>query len=275
MSDYKSILVHYDAGRTAASRLEAAIQVAGIFDAHVTCLYALGAYPVPSAAQEAGQVLLDAQKRAATEMRSSARASYEACVKRSGYSRIEWRETGADALEAVAREARCSDLVVIGQKNKDWQSGVTKDFEERVLLATGRPVLAVPYAYERKPVGRRILVAWNGSREAARAVGDAMPLLERAQHVQIAVFRPDASQGDLPGADLAAHLARHGAKAKVSRHEASDIDVGNLLLSTAFDAQVDLIVMGAWGHSRLAELVLGGVTRTLLESMTVPVLMSH
>jgi nucleotide-binding universal stress UspA family protein len=136
-------------------------------------------------------------------------------------------------------------------------------------------VLAVPYAYERKPVGRRILVAWNGSREAARAVGDAMPLLERAEHVQVAVFRPDAGPGELPGADLAAHLARHGARANVTRHEASDIDVGNLLLSTAFDAQADLIVMGAWGHSRLAELVLGGVTRTILESMTVPVLMSH
>jgi nucleotide-binding universal stress UspA family protein len=275
MSDYKTLLVHYDAGRTAGARLETAIQVAGMFDAHVICLYALGIYPMPSAAHEAGQLLIDAQKRAQAEMLAAARAGYEACVQRTGYKKIEWREMKSDALSAVPQQALGADLLVIGQKNEDWTSGVAKDFEQRALLAVGRPVLVVPYAYERKPIGRRILIAWNASREAARAVGDAMPLLERAEQVQISMFRPDGRQGDQPGADLAANLKRHGVKATISRHDGADIDVGNLLLSTAFDAQADLIVMGAWSHTRLAELVLGGVTRTILGSMTVPVLMSH
>ena len=272
---YKTLLVHYDAGRTAAARLETAIQIAGLFDAHVICLYALGIYPRPSGAFEAGQLLIDAQKRAQEQMLSAARAGYDECVRRTGYKKIEWRQSADDALTAVPQLALSTDLLVIGQKNEEWSSGVAKDFEQRILLAASKPVLAVPYTYEHKPVGRRILVAWNASREAARAVGDAMPLLERAAHVQVALFRQEPRQGEEPGADLIAHLKRHGVKAALSRHDASDIDVGNLLLSTAFDAQADLIVMGAWGHTRLAELVLGGVTRTILGSMTVPVLMSH
>ena len=139
-------------------------------------------------------------------------------------------------------------------------------------------MLVVPYAFERRPVGRRVLVAWNASREAARAVSDALPLLKRAGQVDVVAFEPGksgAAHGEEPGADIALYLARHGVKVTVSRVDAPDLDVGNQLLSRAFDLSADLIVMGAWGHSRLRELVLGGVTRTVLESMTVPVLMAH
>lgn len=275
MSDYKSILVHYDAGRTAATRLETAIQVAAPFGARVICLYALGAFPMPSAAFEAGEFLADAQKRAQAEMLAKARAGYDECLRRAGYTHAEWRQTSADALAAVSLHARYSDLLVIGQKNEEWPSGVSKDFEQRVLLMAGRPVLVVPYAYDRKPVGRRILVAWNASREATRAVTDALPLLKRASYVNVAAFGRGGEHGEEPGADIAGYLARHGVKVEVSRQDAPDIDVGNQLLSRAFDWQVDLVVMGAWGHSRVAELVLGGVTRTILGSMTVPVLMAH
>ncbi|MEW6689823.1 MAG: universal stress protein [Pseudomonadota bacterium] len=276
--DYKTILVHLDAGRTAAARLESAVELARKFDAHVACLYALSAPPHPSHAMEAGEILVSAQKRAYAEMREAARRGYDECARRTGYARIEWRETDQDALAAVALHARYADLVVIGQKNEEWPSGVSKEFEERLLLAAGRPVLVVPYAFERRGLGERIVIAWNASREAARAVADALPLLQRAKHVHVVAFNAShagGAHGEVPGADIGLTLTRHGVKLTVSQYEARDIDVGNLLLSRAFDYSADMIVMGAWGHSRLQELVMGGVTRTLLQSMTVPVLMSH
>jgi nucleotide-binding universal stress UspA family protein len=211
-------------------------------------------------------------------MLAAARRGYEDCLRRTGFEKAEWRETTSDALGAVTLHARYADLVVIGQQNPEWPSGVDKLFERSLPLAAGRPVLVVPYAFERRPVGRHVLVAWNASREAARAVNDALPLLERASHVHVVAFQPEQSgsaHGGEPGADIALYLARHGVKVTVSRYDAPDMDVGNQLLSRAFDLSADLIVMGAWGHSRLREFVLGGVTRTLLESMTVPVLMSH
>jgi len=278
MSDYKSILVHFDAGKTAPVRLETAIEIAGTFGAHVACLYALSAVPEPSAGYEATQVMREAQKRIRGEMLGDAKRGYDECLRRTGFERAEWRESEADALDAVALQARYADLVVIGQKNAEWPSGVGQDFERSVPLAVGRPVLVVPYAFERRPVGHRVLVAWNASREAGRAVSDALPLLKRASQVHVVAFQPESSgaaHGAEPGADIALYLTRHGVKVTVSRYDAPDVDIGNQLLSRAFDLSADLIVMGAWGHSRLRELVLGGVTRTLLESMTVPVLMAH
>ena len=212
------------------------------------------------------------------EMRAAARRGYEACLQRSGHRKVEWRETGADALSAVALHARYADLVVIGQQNTDLPSGVDQDFAHSLPVAAGRPVLVVPYAFERRPIGRQVLVAWNASREAARAVQDALPILERAGQVHVVSFDPeisDSAHDKEPGADIALYLARHGVKVTVSRHAVPDLEIGPQLLSRAFDLSADLIVMGAWGHSRLREFFLGGVTRTLLESMTVPVLMSH
>ena len=278
MSDYKTILVHYDAGKIAPVRLETAIEIAGTFGAHVACLYALSAVHEPSNAYEATQILREAQQRRHAEMLAEARRGYDECLRRTGFERAEWRASEADALGTVALHARYADLVVIGQQNAKWPGGVHKDFERSVPLAAGRPVLVVPYAFERRPVGHRVLVAWNASREAARAVSDALPLLKRAGHVHVVAFQPEksaAAHGEEPGADIALYLTRHGVKVTVSRYDAPDMDVGNQLLSRAFDLSADLIVMGAWGHSRLRELVLGGVTRTLFESMTVPVLMAH
>ena len=278
MSDYKTVLVHYDAGRTAPVRLETAIGIAGAFGAHLACLYALTQVPIPSTAMEAREIVIEAQQRAWAERLQAARGGYEECLRRTGFDKSEWRTSGADALDAVALHARYADLVVIGQQNPEWPSGVEKDFERGAPLAVGRPVLVVPYAFERRPVGHRVLVAWNASREAARAVSDALPLLKRAGHVHVVAFEPEksgAAHGEEPGADIALYLTRHGVKVTASRVHAPDLDIGNQILSRAFDLSADLIVMGAWGHSRLRELVLGGATRSLFQSMTVPVLMSH
>lgn len=278
MNDYKSILVHYDAGRTAPQRLETAIGVAQALGAHIACLYALTATPAPVYAYDATEVMRAAQQRIREDMLRDARRGYDECLRRTGFERSEWRASDADVQDAVALHARYADLVVIGQKHPEWPSGVGREFERGVPLSAGRPVLVVPYAFERRPVGQRVLVAWNASREAARAVSDALPLLRRAAQVDVVAFRPKVAggaHGEEPGADIGLYLARHGVKVTAHVHEDPQGDIGGQLLSRAFDLSSDLIVMGAWGHSRLRETILGGVTRTLLESMTVPVLMSH
>lgn len=278
MSDYKSILVHYDAGQTAPARLETAIGIANTFGSHLACLYALTAVPVPSYAYDATEVMRQAHQRIRAEMLQDAKRGYDECLRRTGFDKAEWRTSDADALDAVALHARYADLVVIGQKHPETPSGVGEEFQRSAPVSVGRPVLVVPYAFERRPVGQRVLVAWNASREAARAVSDALPLLKRAAQVHVVAFQPKISgggHGEEPGADIGLYLARHGVKVTASAYENPQGDIGAQLLSRAFDLSVDLIVMGAWGHSRLREYILGGVTRTLLESMTVPVLMSH
>jgi len=166
--------------------------------------------------------------------------------------------------------------VVVGQTDPSDGSGVLPDFPHQLVLTVGRPVLLVPYAGRFETLGRRILLAWNAGREATRATTDAIPFLRDAEEVNVVAVNPAGRQhGEVPGADIGLYLARHGVRVKVSNVQATEIDVGNQLLSSAADLSSDLIVMGAYGHSRFAELVLGGVTRTMLESMTVPVLMTH
>jgi nucleotide-binding universal stress UspA family protein len=146
------------------------------------------------------------------------------------------------------------------------------------VMTSGRPVLAIPFAGDFPTLGERVLVAWNASREAARAVNDALPLMAAAKQVTVLAINPQRGigrQGDVPAADIALHLARHGVKAEAAHTVANDISDGEALLSYAADVGADLIVSGAYGHSRARELVFGGVTRTLIAEMTAPVLLSH
>ena len=275
---YKSILVHCDAGKAAQARLELAFRLGQAHGAHVATLFAVDAQPEPSAAGEARHMLREGREKMRREMREAARASHDAAVRSTGFERAEWRETRADALAQVALHARYSDLAIVGQQEADSTSGVDRRLERDIALEAGRPVLIVPYIYRDAPVGRRVLVAWNAGREAARAVHDALPLLAAAQQVHVLIVGhagPGNGHGEEPGADIGLFLARHGVKVTVHRDAAPDEDYGAHLLSRAFDFSADVVVMGAWGHSRLRERMLGGVTRTLLESMTVPVLMAH
>jgi nucleotide-binding universal stress UspA family protein len=275
---YKTILVHLDRGKRAADRVELAFGLAGAFDAHLVGLFALSAPRFPSyALAEAGPAVLDAEARYRAEAGKAAHELFGAAARKHGGS-TEWRTSSRDALLAVRLSARYADLVVIGQTEPGDGSGIARDFAEEVVLGAGRPVLLVPYAGKFPAVGRNVLVAWNTGRESARALSDALPLLARAKAVHLASFNPregSADHGEVPGADIGLMLARHGVDVTVEQQTSEDTDVGNQILSRAADLQVDLIVMGAYGHARLRELVLGGVTRTLLETMTVPVLMSH
>ncbi len=276
--NYKTLLVHLDASKRVAERLAIAKRFADTFEAHLTGLFALSAPRIPSyALAEAGPVVIEAEARYRAEAARVAESAFKAATAQLAHG-AEFRGTNRDALAAVQLSARYADLLIAGQPEPEGSAGVASDFAEELVLSAGRPVLFIPYTGSFPEVGRRVLVAWNAGREAARAVTDALPLLRRASIVQVVAFDPrkgGADHGDVPGADIALVLARHGVKVSVAQQQSEDVDVGNQILSRAADMQSDLIVMGAYGHSRLRELVLGGVTRTLLDTMTVPVLMSH
>jgi nucleotide-binding universal stress UspA family protein len=275
--NYKSILVHLDNGARAAARLEIAVKLARQHNAHLVGLHALTLFSLPSyALAEAGNSILDFQRRSAAESAQRARTLFTRAVESEGLPSTEWRQSSDDALEAVALHARYADLVVVGQADPGDDGGVAPEFPAMLTLAAGRPVMIVPYVGRFETVGKRILVAWNAGRESTRALTDALPQLRLADTVSVVAFNPRGpDHGQVPGADIGLYLARHGVPVEVSHYRAEDIDTGNQLLSRAADLGSDLIVMGAYGHSRLRETVMGGVTRTILESMTVPVLMSH
>jgi nucleotide-binding universal stress UspA family protein len=274
---YKTILGHLDSGKRSAARLELGIRLAKAFDAHLVGLHALTVVRLPAyAAVEAGPRVAEEQRRRATEYAAEAEKAFRGAVDRAGVPGAEWRSSFDDALDAVTLHARYADLVLIGQPEAEGGSGVDPSFAHRLVLVAGRPVLVMPYAGEFAAVGKRVLLAWNASREATRATTDALPFLKAADKVVVAPVKPDrAAHGEAPGTDIGLYLSRHGVRVEVAAIQGTDLDAGNALLSRAADLSIDLIVMGGYGHSRMSELILGGVTRTMLESMTVPVLMSH
>jgi len=274
---YKTILVHIDSGSHCATRVEVAVRLARQHDAHLVALHAIAPFEPPGYVMaEMGPAILDAQKHAAAVELARSETEFTKQTTAAGFTNIEWRTAIDDPVEAMTLHARYADLAVIGQTDAADGSNIAADFPERLVLAAGRPVLILPSAGRFASIGKRILVAWNPSREATRAVTDAIPLLRLADSVHVMAVNPKSGEhGNVPGADIGLYLARHGVRVEVKTDHGAEIDVGNELLSRAADLDADLIVMGGYGHSRLKEWVLGGATRTILESMTAPVLMSH
>ena len=275
---YKTILAHFDSTERAGARLEAAASIANDFDAHLVAVYSIMSplYSEPFVADGGAfvaQELLRFQERKDAE----ARAAFDKLVPTLG-RQVEWRSEAGDPATVLNEHGRYADLIVVGQYDEDQTNDTTPDFIGRVIMGSGRPVLVIPYTGASASIGKRVMVSWNASREAARAVSSSLPLLRRAQDVQVTTFNARAGRGghgDVPGADIATFLARHGVKANVSGSTSKDVDIGSMILSRADDFQSDLIVMGGYGHSRAFEFVMGGATRTMLESMTVPVLFAH
>ena len=274
---YKTILVHVDNGKRWPARAEVAVELAGRFEAHLVGLHAVTpAYTRAYRTVEAGPLVIEGEKQLALEQAKRGETMFRHLVEKSGPGNVDWRMSSDDALAAMVLHSRYADLIVMGQPDLQDDSGVEAAFAHRLVLMAGRPVLVVPYIGPSGTLGKRVLLAWNATREATRATTDALPFLRAADDVSVVLVKPDStSHGEIPGADIGLYLARHGVHVKVETIEGVDLDVGNLLLSRAADLSSDLIVMGAYGHSRFSELVLGGVTRTMFESMTVPVLMSH
>jgi nucleotide-binding universal stress UspA family protein len=276
---YRNILVHVDSSPRAAARVRFARQLAETHGAHLTGLFvaslpsvgAVGPFPVSGELFTALQNYIERDAERARGVFEQATANYR--------DKVEWRQQIGMSIEAMNLNARYHNLVVLGQREPGVDpDGLPPDFVAAVGLGCGRPVMVLPYAGEISTHNRHVMVAWNASREATRAVTDALPLLRHAERVTVLTISPevgDHAHGEIPGADIAHYLARHDVKVEVARDTAFSRDMGEVLLSAAADRAVDTIVMGLYGHSRLRELVTGGASRTLLASMTVPVLMSH
>jgi nucleotide-binding universal stress UspA family protein len=272
------ILVHLDASPRARIRLDLAVALARQHRAHLTALHVIDvALPVMAMGDGGGAViaeLMEQMRQTALKAGAQLQAAFQEAIRREGIMG-EWRQVEGSAAELVALHGRYADLLVLGQDDPESDHA---GLLEAVLFDSGRPVLAIPFASTFPQIGRRVLVGWNASREASRAVHDALPLLAKAESACVFLANPKrglGAHGEEPGADIARHLARHGLKVEVAKAVADDVADSALLLNHASDMGADLLVMGAYGHSRLREFILGGVTRSLLREMTVPVLLSH
>jgi nucleotide-binding universal stress UspA family protein len=282
---FKDILVTLAGATASEPGIGFATELARAQGAHLVGLsiiepMELSAYVAPGSGFMAVDVIQEIEQRhreVAQAAASKVEAAFRAACSRAGLSH-EWRLAEGNPAEVGVLNARYADLAITGQidPGKPPPGGWAR-LPEQLALASGRPVLILPYAGRFDSAGKRVLVAWSRTRESARALNDALPILERASEVTVLSINPRRGEdaNDLPGADIALHLARHGVTAEASSSDADDIDVGNALLSRAADLGADLIVMGCYGHSRMRELILGGVTREVLRHMTVPVLMSH
>lgn len=276
---YRSILVHVDDGPQAKQRLEVAAALARQFPAQV-----VGAYLVPQrdyspfATALIPPDLIEKRLERANEAQHAAEKQFRE-IAGAATSSLEWRAPVGDPIEAGLIHSRYADLVVLGQpvhERPDFQ--FSTELAHALVMESGRPVLFVPYTRIEQPIGARILIAWKDARESARAVADALPFLKDAKQVRAVAITPEAEENlrdVLVDKQVEGFLARHGITAQVKRIVAPDVDAGELLLSHAADIGADLIVMGGYSRPRISQLVWGGVSRLLLGSMTVPVLMSH
>jgi nucleotide-binding universal stress UspA family protein len=282
----KDILVHLDTTARSDRRLGAAADLASRHGAHLTGLYVA---ELPSPAMFYGDPAGYVDARLVDDMMSKMRenagndarpveARFRERLRRDGIEG-EWRMVEGWAVEVVALHARYADLTLVGQPDpKDTSFSTARQIPVATLLSSGRPILVLPYAGEFPTIGRTVLVAWKSSREAARAVNDALPLLRNAEKVTVLAVNPErgiGGDGGVPAADIALHLARHGVTAEAAHTVATEVPDGDVLLNYADDTGADLIVAGGYGHSRMREFAFGGVTRTLLTTMTVPVFLSH
>jgi nucleotide-binding universal stress UspA family protein len=221
--------------------------------------------------------MIDEQHADNEKAATDALAVFDAAAKRAGVS-YESRTSDASlagAAETFSTMARRFDLSVIAQSEPD-KVAPEELIAEGALFNSGGPVVVVPYIQKSSLKLDRVIVAWDASRNAARAVADAMPFLSKAKTIDVVIVASGPGKSDeIPGADIGQHLARHGLTVEVKRVVATDTDVASTILSHAADSAADFLVMGGYGHSRLREFVLGGATRGILSSMTIPVLMSH
>lgn len=276
---YRDIVVHLTLDPRNEARINMAIAMARRFGARVSGLYTV---PPPNVPYYMGEYipteLIQKQMDEAQKASVGARESFLSIC---AGANIEHRWLASDMapVEALRLAARASDLVIVGQPDPNPSDPTAIPYGTDVLphelaLQAGRPVLAVPHAGSFGEVGRTILVGWNGKREAARAVHDAMPLLRGAESVHLVVVAPE-KKGRTPLDEITEHLQRHGLRLQSAVIDSGGQKVGLALMEEAKARGADMMVMGAFGHSRLREMVFGGVTETVLSNMTLPVLLSN
>jgi nucleotide-binding universal stress UspA family protein len=275
----KDILVHVENTQPSQRRLNAAINLAVAHQAHLVGLYVVSYPYIPTYIRaQISQEFTQQQMEAARQAAANAEADFTERITRAGI-KAEWRFLEGDPVAVLALHSRYADIAVAGQPDStEGETASDAEMTDKLILSVGRPVLLIPNVGAYPKIGERMLVAWDASRHAARAVQDAIPFMLAAKHVSVVTVDPKGAKkgpGGIPSADLCRHLARHGIKAEDIHLTASDIDAGEALLSQAVKQKIDLFVMGAYGHTRWREIVLGGVTRHMLEHMTMPVLLSH
>jgi nucleotide-binding universal stress UspA family protein len=272
----RHILVHVEPGETGERRLRYSLSLARSYEARLT---GISVRPSPNAV--AFSVMGDGQAYAALseaceETCLKARTLFEKTTAGSGVV-VDWQEGNGVPAQVIAAEAACADLLILGKNNQDDPSGPLYDVRPAdVVLACGRPVLIAPNRPPEEFHARRVLLAWKSGAQAARAAHDALPLMVGAEEVIVAEIVSNGSTFDyeVSGDMMADHLRMHDLKVAAIRIGQSG-DAGDLLIGAAQSRACDLIVAGAFGHSRTREWVLGGVTRTLLDAETPPLLLSH
>ena len=278
---YETVLMHCNDARRIATLLAPAVHLAETFQAHLVGLSVVPPVAVISAGTPMGPpIIVDAHCELYRAENPAMRAAFEDAARGRGFV-AEWREDEAQALgvaDVVLEHARAADLVIAMQTEPDWPGNERLDVADRLVIESGRPVLIVPNAGNHERVGDKVLVAWNARREAARAVFDALPILQRAKEVRVVCINPQSERErtqNVPAGDICAALARHGVKCEAVDEVRPAAGVGETLLACAKDWGADLLVMGCYGHTRLREFVFGGASRHVLAHMSIPVLMSH
>lgn len=271
---YKTILLGLVAGdERNAARIRATVSLAASQGAHVTAVYMIppfnipvyAAVPIPS--DIADRYYADEEETAAPVI-----ADFNAAIKAQGDVTGDIRITRSLPLDVLQDNSSFADLIVLGQPHDDRYDPATDSLVGDISLSAGLPVLAVPRAGDYDKIGRNVLVAWTRQRESTRALRDALPFLERAGRVLVLRANPP---DDFRESDIGAYLARHAVDVEVKDVTVKDVSVADTILNTVADAGCDLIVMGAYGHSRVREYAFGGVTRDIIRQMTVPTLFSH
>jgi nucleotide-binding universal stress UspA family protein len=273
----RDLLVNLATDITEDATIDYAIALARMFEAHLAgIVFGYDEIPPAMLAGEVPPAWIDAFRKEAQDAAKATVARFQAAARRAGISAQAGcvpAHLGGPA-EPFGRLARRFDLSVVRQAEPGRDTAAPLIIEA-ALFETGRPVLVVPYIQQTSINLDRIMICWDGSRSAARAAADAMPFLERAKSVEVAMVSERGKSEETPDADIAQHLARHGLAVEVKQIAAAHVNTADVLLSHAADTSADLLVLGGYGHSRLREFVLGGVTRSILETMTVPTLMSH
>lgn len=279
MSSYRQLLVHVDDSQRTAMRVSLARAIAAEQGAAVAALYATRpAYEISLLGPEVPAMVLNELVQLDEERVQAARRRFDAVVGCEPEAPISWGcVRDVSPIGPFVQQALHADLLVFGQHNpgNPQALGLPKDFVPSAIIGSGKPALVIPFAIEPHRIAT-VVIAWKATRECARAVCGAMPLVQRARQVVVLAWGGKAEPVSGAGLDLPGFLRSHGVRAEV-RYEGPDepARLGELLLSRVCDASADLLVMGCYGHSRAREWVLGGATRTVLDAMTVPVLMAH
>jgi nucleotide-binding universal stress UspA family protein len=274
----KDIVVNLSVNQKVGPAGDYAVSVAAAFDAHLTGIAFIydPIVPVSGTGYIPAEVIESQQADNETAAKAAIDGFAEA-TRRAGLSAEPLTLTASlsGAGEQFGRIARRFDLAIVGQADPE-ASSIDEIVAETALFESGLPVIIVPYIQKAPLKLDNVMVCWDGSRQSARAIADAMPFLTKAGRVEIVIITNErGKQDEIEGADMGQHLARHGLKVDVHRISGGNIDVADALLSHAADSGADFMVMGGYGHSRLREFVLGGVTHSIFRSMTVPTLMAH